>query len=83
MEEAYAEKRERHAGERLCTASRRDVPATQLPIFRKGYKRPEEIGIRRVTHPNSDKINKQYAKHGKLRRLLTAGFTNLLGFFFQ
>lgn len=79
MEEAYAEKGNDmrvSACVQLADAMYRDAVAD---FQKKGYKRPEEIGIRRVTHPNSDKINKQYAKHGKLRRLLTAGFTNLLG----
>ncbi len=60
----------------LADAMYRDAVAD---FQKKGYKRPEEIGIRRVTHPNSDKINKQYAKARKAAAPANRWFYQLVG----
>jgi len=44
----------------------------------KGYKEPAELPLRRMTHPNADRINVAYSKTTLLKRALFSAFTNFL-----
>jgi len=78
MEAAYAQKGE----EMRVSACVRQADAMYCKAVeeqrKNGYVRPKELKIRRITHPDADRINKRYAKHSPVRRGLTRAFTNLL-----
>lgn len=78
MEEAYAKK-----GEEMrvsaCVRKADTMYRRVIEDFHKnGYHHPKELRIRKITHPNPDKINRKYAKHSSVQRGLAAAFTNFL-----
>ncbi len=78
METAYA-----RSGEEMrvsaCVRQADAMYRKAVEEYRKsGYKHPNELRIRRFTHPNTDKINRKYAKHSRVSRGLVTAFTNFL-----
>lgn len=78
MEQAYA-----HSGDGMrvssCVRRAEEMYRQAIELFeKKGYKHPEETAVRRLTHPNTEKVARAFAKHSGFGRSVTAVFTNVI-----
>ena len=79
MEEAYAK-----SGDKMrvssCVRQAEQMYTDAIKEFhRKGYKNPGEIPIRRLTHPNAEKVNAQFAKSSSIRSGVNFWVRSIIG----
>ena len=76
----YAEKA-RHMRVGACVAKAEQMYREAIADYEKnGSRTAREAALRRMSHPDADKVNEDYADCGFVRKFLFAAFTNLLAF---